>query len=67
MSQLRDLSRRLLDIIEESQKLVPTPFTTLRERFTNTIEELHNRLDVIDSYDWDFDQYLEDDLPAVVR
>ncbi|KAI4302565.1 hypothetical protein MLD38_038294 [Melastoma candidum] len=67
VSQLRDLSRRLLDIIEESQKMVPLPFTTLRERFVSTIEEFHDRLDVIDSYDWDLDDYLEDDLPAVIN
>lgn len=66
-SQIRDLSQKLIAIIEESQRTVSPPLNDLQERFINTVEELQRQLELIVKYDWDFDHYLEEDVPAAVR
>jgi hypothetical protein len=38
-----------------------------QNRFTTTLEELQKQIDLIVKYDWDFDHYLEEDIPAAVR
>lgn len=66
-SQIRDLSQRLVTIIEEGQRSVSPPLFDLQERFASTLEDFQKQLDLIVKYDWDFDHYLEEDVPAVVR
>lgn len=66
-SQVRDLSQKLITIIEESQRTVSPPLNDLQERFISTVEELQRQLELIVKYDWDFDHYLEEDVPAAVR
>ncbi|KAG2667515.1 hypothetical protein I3760_15G119000 [Carya illinoinensis] len=66
-SQFRDLSQWLANVIEESQVPVPTQFLDFREPFFTTLDELQKQLDLIVNYDWDFDHYLEEDLPAVME
>lgn len=66
-SQIRDLSQKLIHIIEESQRTVSPPLNDLQERFISTVEELQRQLELIVKYDWDFDHYLEEDVPAAVR
>ncbi|XP_043700021.1 uncharacterized protein LOC122650691 isoform X2 [Telopea speciosissima] len=65
--QIRDLSQRLVNIIEEGQRSVSPQLFDLRKRFTTTIEDFQKQLDLIVKYDWDFDNYLEDDIPAVME
>lgn len=66
-SQITDLSQRLVNIIEEGQLSVSPPLYDLQARFTSTIEDFQKQLDLIVKYDWDFDNYLEEDVPAAVR
>lgn len=66
-SQIRDLSQRIVYIIEEGQRSVSPPLFDLQERFASTIEDFQKQLDLIVKYDWDFDNYLEEDVPAAVR
>lgn len=66
-SQIRDLSQRIVNIIDESQLSVSPPLFDLQERFVSTIEDFQKQLDLIVKYDWDFDHYLEEDVPAAVR
>lgn len=65
--QLRELSQRLINTIEEGQKSVSPQLFDLQERLSSTIEDFQKQLDLIVTYDWDFDSYLEEDLPAAVR
>lgn len=65
-TQIRDLSQRLGDIIEEGQRSVSPPFTDLLDRFSSTIENLQTQIDILGKYNWDFDHYLEEDVPAAV-
>ena len=66
-SQIKDLSQKLVNIIEESQRSVSPQLYNLQERFFTTIEDFQKQLELIVKYDWDFDHYLEEDIPAVVR
>ena len=66
-SQIRDLSQRLANIIEEGQLPVPTQFLDLRERVSTRLEEFQKQLDLNLKYDWDFDHFLEEDVPTAVR
>lgn len=65
-SQITDLSQRLVNIIEESQLSVSPQLFDLQERFSSTIEDFQKQLDLIVKYDWDFDHYLEEDVPASI-
>ncbi|XP_057481152.1 uncharacterized protein LOC130768172 isoform X2 [Actinidia eriantha] len=66
-SQIRDLSQKLVNIIEERQRSVSPQLYNLQERFFTTIEDFQNQLELIVKYDWDFDHYLEEDIPAVME
>uniref|UniRef100_M1A5U1 Uncharacterized protein n=1 Tax=Solanum tuberosum TaxID=4113 RepID=M1A5U1_SOLTU len=66
VDQVKDLSQKLVNIIEEGQRSV-SPLVDLHERLTTTIEDFQKQLDLIVKYDWDFDHYLEEDVPAAVR
>ncbi|XP_058193700.1 uncharacterized protein LOC131310604 isoform X2 [Rhododendron vialii] len=65
--QIRDLSQRLINIIEEGQQSIPPQFIEMQDRIVATIEDLQIQLDVIVKYDWDFDHYLEEDVPAAME
>lgn len=65
--QIRDLSERLVNIIDDGQRSVSPPLFDLQERVLATIEDFQKQIELIVKYDWDFDHYLEEDVPAVVR
>ncbi|XP_023552896.1 uncharacterized protein LOC111810420 [Cucurbita pepo subsp. pepo] len=64
--QIRDLSQRLVEIIEEGQRSVSPPLFNLQDRFSSTIDDFQKQLDLIVKYDWDFDHYLLEDVPAAM-
>ncbi|KAF8399070.1 hypothetical protein HHK36_014936 [Tetracentron sinense] len=66
-SQIRDLSQRLVNIMDEGQKSVSPQLFDLQERLSATIEDFHKQLDLIVKYDWDFDHYLEEDVPVAME
>ncbi|KAL3338569.1 hypothetical protein AABB24_027612, partial [Solanum stoloniferum] len=66
VDQVKDLSQKLVNIIEEGQRSV-SPLVDLHERLTTTIEDFQKQLDLIVKYDWDFDHYLEEDVPAAME
>lgn len=67
VGQIRDLSQRLLNVIEEGQRSVSPQFVDLVERFSTTVEDFRKQLDLIAKYNWDFDHYLEEDVPAAME
>lgn len=66
-AQIKDLSKKLVDIIDEGQRSVSPQLFDLHDRLITTVVDFQNQLDLIVEYDWDFDHYLEEDVPAVVR
>ncbi|GKU90269.1 hypothetical protein SLEP1_g4278 [Rubroshorea leprosula] len=65
--QIGDLSQRLVNIIEEGQRSVSPQFFDMQERLFSTIEDFQKQLDLIVKYDWDFDHYLEEDVPTAME
>ncbi|XP_027099808.2 uncharacterized protein [Coffea arabica] len=65
--QIRDLSQKLVNIVEEGQRSVSPQLYDLQERLATTIEDFQKQLDLIVKYDWDFDHYLEEDVPVVME
>ncbi|KAL3501775.1 hypothetical protein ACH5RR_036224 [Cinchona calisaya] len=65
--QIRDLSQKLVNIVEEGQRSVSPQFNDLQERFATTLEDFQKQLDLIVKYNWDFDHYLEEDVPAAME
>ncbi|XP_020536069.1 uncharacterized protein LOC105636926 isoform X2 [Jatropha curcas] len=65
--QIRDLSERLVKIFDEGQKSVSPQLFDLQERLSAIIEDFQKQLDLIVKYDWDFDNYLEEDVPAAME
>ncbi|CAN0877009.1 hypothetical protein LINGRAHAP2_LOCUS11620 [Linum grandiflorum] len=63
-SQIRNLSQKLADAVEGTQQFVSPNF---REVFTTTLEDVVEELEVIAKCDWDFDHYLEEDLPSAME
>lgn len=64
-SQLRDFGHKLGDIVDKSQQPI-TQFTGLQNRFSITLEDFWKQLHLIGKYNWDFDDYLEEDVPTAV-
>ncbi|KAJ1381370.1 hypothetical protein SESBI_45190 [Sesbania bispinosa] len=63
VSQIKNINRRLRAIIE-GQQFFPEQIFELQDRLTAPLEELQKQLELIVKYDWDFDHYLEEDVPA---
>ena len=66
-TQIRELSQAPLNIIEVGQRAVTTSFAEFQERFSTTLEDFQKQLDLVVKLDWDFDHYLEEDVPVAVR
>ncbi|XP_019436698.1 PREDICTED: uncharacterized protein LOC109343039 isoform X2 [Lupinus angustifolius] len=64
-SQIKDFNHRLQTIFE-GQQLFPAQILGMQERFTATLEGFQKQIEMIVKYDWDFDHYLEEDVPAAV-
>lgn len=65
-SQLTEFGHGLGNIIEENQQPI-SQFTGLQNRFSITVEDFLKQLHLIGKYNWDFDHYLEEDVPTAVR
>ncbi|CAL0323951.1 unnamed protein product [Lupinus luteus] len=64
-SQIKDFNHRLQTTFA-GQQLFPAQILDLQERFTATLEGFQKQIEMIVKYDWDFDHYLEEDVPAAV-
>lgn len=67
VTQVRELSQRLVNTIEERQRSVSPQLFDLQERLSTTVEDFQKQLDLIVKYDWDFENYLEEDVPAAME
>lgn len=53
-------------MVEGQWTVLPQIFD-LQERLYTTLEDLQKEFDIIGKKDWDFDHYVEEDVPVVVR
>ncbi|KMZ75674.1 hypothetical protein ZOSMA_111G00250 [Zostera marina] len=65
--QIRDLSQQFVNLLDEGQKSVSPQLSDLQERLSDTIKDFQKQLDTIQIYDWDFDHYLEEDVPIAIE
>jgi hypothetical protein len=66
-TQIADLTKRVTLLLEEGQRSVSPRVSNLQETLNATIGEFQEILDLIAEYDWDFDNYLTEDVPAAVK
>ncbi|XP_038894452.1 uncharacterized protein LOC120083031 [Benincasa hispida] len=65
-TQLRQWNKNLINLIDGAQQLGPfQPFNL--QGVTSALEEFQEQLHVYEKYDWDFDNYLEEDVPAAME
>ncbi|PHU24265.1 hypothetical protein BC332_09372 [Capsicum chinense] len=64
-SQLTEFGRALGNIVDGSQQPI-TQLTGLHNRFSITLEDFWKQLQLIGKYNWDFDHYLEEDVPTAM-
>ncbi|KAF4386345.1 hypothetical protein F8388_019972 [Cannabis sativa] len=57
----------LVDIMRQSQRLFPEQFMDLQENISATLEDLQQQFELMFKYDWDFDNFLEEDVPAAME
>ncbi|KAH9311926.1 hypothetical protein KI387_026961 [Taxus chinensis] len=60
--QIAEMSDRLVKMVLDS----PSQIFDLRERLSSKIDDIQKQVDLIVKYNWDFDNYLEEDIPAVM-
>lgn len=65
--QLRDFVQNVVNIIEEAERSYPLLVFDRQNHISTAVKNMHKQLDLIVKYDWDFDNYLEEDVPAAVR
>ncbi|KAK2647954.1 hypothetical protein Ddye_015443 [Dipteronia dyeriana] len=61
------LSERLSGFLIEGQRSVKPQFFDFQERLSTSLQDFRNELDLLVKNDWDFDHYLEEDVPAVME
>ncbi|KAJ7532397.1 hypothetical protein O6H91_13G002200 [Diphasiastrum complanatum] len=66
-SQILDLRRRLANLLEDAQLSVTPQVTSLQERLSSTFDDFQKFLELIEKYNWDFDNYLEEEVPTAIE
>ncbi|KAK4280754.1 hypothetical protein QN277_012334 [Acacia crassicarpa] len=66
-SQIRDLNRRLQAITAGDQPFFLDDVLELQGRFIAIMQEFQEQLELVANNDWDFDHYLEEDVPAAME
>lgn len=66
-SQIRDLNSRIESITEGDQPVFLDNVLELQGRYLAIMQEFQKQVEVVSKDDWDFDHYLEEDVPAAVR
>ncbi|TYI64078.1 hypothetical protein E1A91_D09G062000v1 [Gossypium mustelinum] len=65
-SQITDLVEKLVNIIEEAERSSPVRSFDMQNSISTALKDMQKQLDLISKYDWDFDNYLEEDVPAAL-
>ncbi|GLJ07088.1 hypothetical protein SUGI_0057680 [Cryptomeria japonica] len=61
-SQIAEMSHRLVKMVLDG----PSQIFDLRERLSSKIDDYQKQMDLIMEYNWDFDNYLKEDIPAAM-
>ncbi|XP_022736171.1 uncharacterized protein LOC111289411 isoform X3 [Durio zibethinus] len=62
--QVKDFIQKLVNIIEEAERSSPARLFDMQSHISTALKDVQKQLDLVAKYDWDFDHYLEEDVPA---
>ncbi|CAH8359431.1 unnamed protein product [Eruca vesicaria subsp. sativa] len=67
-----DLLENLINVSEKMENVLDEEYAGfkilgLQDRLSKRVGDFKQRLDIIPRYNWDFDNYLEEDIPSAVR
>ncbi|KAL4363974.1 hypothetical protein GQ457_04G012110 [Hibiscus cannabinus] len=65
--QIRDFIEKIVNIIEEAERASPARVFDMHISISTEIKDIRKQLDLMAKYDWDFDHYLEEDVPAAME
>ncbi|XP_021292354.1 uncharacterized protein LOC110422672 isoform X1 [Herrania umbratica] len=65
--QISDFIQKLVNIIEAGQRSPAARIFYMQDRVSTALKDVQKQLDLIVKYDWDFDHYLEEDVPAAMQ
>ncbi|XVF09536.1 hypothetical protein REPUB_Repub07fG0102300 [Reevesia pubescens] len=66
VGQIRDFIQKLVNIIEGERSSAVQVFD-MQNRISTALKDVQKQLDLIVKYDWDFDHYLQEDVPAAME
>lgn len=66
-AQLSNATKSVGNLFERGQRSVSPTVSSLQERLNTTVGSVQDVIELVSKYDWDFDNYLEEDVPAAVR
>ncbi|XP_022736170.1 uncharacterized protein LOC111289411 isoform X2 [Durio zibethinus] len=65
--QVKDFIQKLVNIIEEAERSSPARLFDMQSHISTALKDVQKQLDLVAKYDWDFDHYLEEDVPAAME
>ncbi|KAK6261384.1 hypothetical protein QUC31_007200 [Theobroma cacao] len=65
--QIGDFIQKLVNIMEEGERSPAARIFYMQDRVSTALKDVQKQLDLIVKYDWDFDHYLEEDVPAAME
>ncbi|GLT48868.1 hypothetical protein SLA2020_224590 [Shorea laevis] len=65
--QLNDFIQKLVSVIEDGQRSFPPPLSGVQGHLSTTLKDFQKQLDLMLKYNWDFDHYVEEDVPAAME
>lgn len=64
--QLSNATKSIESLVERSQRSFSPTFSSLQGRLNTTVGSVHEVIELVAKYDWDFDNYLEEDVPVAM-
>ncbi|GKV43288.1 hypothetical protein SLEP1_g50600 [Rubroshorea leprosula] len=65
--QINDFIQKLVSVIEDGQRSFPPPLSDVQGHLSTTLKDFQEQLDLMLKYNWDFDHYVEEDVPAAME
>ncbi|CAK9867454.1 unnamed protein product [Sphagnum jensenii] len=67
MTQISSVTKTVTHLLEEGQRTMSPSFSNLQDRLNTTVGSVQEMIELSRKYDWDFDNYLEEDVPAAME
>jgi pimeloyl-ACP methyl ester carboxylesterase len=67
MTKISSVTKTVTHLLEEGQRTMSPSVSNLQDRLNTTIGSVQEMIALSRKYDWDFDNYLEEDVPAAME